>query len=63
MKADQYKGTQLFDLKAGRLKEGTMSMNMKGSLAMSANGQDLEMTMRIKVKQKTTITDKSPVVD
>ena len=30
---------------------------------MSANGQDLEMTMRIKAKQKTTITDKSPVVD
>ncbi|MFO0800658.1 MAG: DUF6263 family protein [Gemmataceae bacterium] len=63
MKAEQYKGTQLFDLKAGRLKEGTVNMVMKGSLAMSANGQDIEMTMRIKAKQSTTVTEKNPVVD
>ncbi|QDU20357.1 DUF6263 family protein [Urbifossiella limnaea] len=63
MKAEQYKGTQLFDLKAGRLKEGTVDMVMKGSLAMSANGQDIEMTMRIKAKQSTTVTEKNPVVD
>ncbi len=63
MKADQYKGTQLFDLKAGRLKEGKVDMVMRGSLAMSANGQDIEMTMKIKAKQTTTITDKSPIVD
>ena len=63
MKADQYKGTQLFDMKAGRLKEGKVDMVLKGSLAMSANGQDIEMTMRIKARQTTTITDRSPVVD
>ncbi len=63
MKADKYSGTQTFDLAAGRLKEGKLDMVMKGSLAMSANGMDIEMTMRIKAKQTTTITDKSPIVD
>jgi hypothetical protein len=63
MKADKYTGTQLFDVKAGRLKEGKVDMVMRGSLAMSANGQDIEMTMKIKAKQTTTITSKSPIVD
>jgi hypothetical protein len=63
MKADKYSGTQTFDVKAGRLKEGKLDMVMKGSLAMSANGMDIEMTMKIKAKQSTTITDKSPIVD
>ncbi|HEX4611440.1 MAG TPA: DUF6263 family protein [Urbifossiella sp.] len=63
MKADKYTGTQTFDMKAGRLKEGKLDMSMKGSMSMSANGQDIEMTMRIKAKQSTTITDKNPAVD
>lgn len=63
MKADQYKGVQTFDLKAGRLKESRLDMVMKGSLAMSAGGQDIEMTMRIKAKQTTTVSEKNPVVD
>jgi len=63
MKADKYTGTQVFDVKAGRLKEGKVDMVLKGSLSMSANGQDIDMTMRIKARQTTTITDRSPVVD
>jgi hypothetical protein len=63
MKADHYSGTQLFDLKASRLKEGKMDMVMRGSFAMSANGMDIDMKMRIKAKQTTTITDKNPAVE
>lgn len=63
MKADQYKGTQTFDLKAGRLKEGKVDMVMRASLAMSANGMDLDMTMKIKAKATTKITSTSPIVD
>lgn len=63
MKADQYKGTQTFDLKAGRLKEGKLDMVMRASLAMSANGMDLDMTMKIKAKSTTKITSTSPIVD
>ena len=62
-KADRYTGTQLFDLKTGRLKEGNQDMSMKGTLAMSANGMDIEMTMKIRAKMATTISEKNPVVD
>lgn len=63
MKADEYKGVQTFDLKAGRLRDSKLDMAMKGSMEISANGQDLKMTMAIKAKQKMTVTDKNPIVD
>jgi hypothetical protein len=63
MKADKYTGTQTFDLKAGRLKEGKLDMVMRASLAMSANGMEIDMTMKIKAKSSTRITATSPIVD
>jgi hypothetical protein len=63
MKADRYTGTQLFDLKTGRLREGTQDMAMKGTMAMSANGMDIELSMKIKAKTTTTISEKNPIVD
>jgi hypothetical protein len=63
MKADKIAGTVLFDAKAGRLKETKQDMNLNGAITMSANGMDIEMTMKIKGVQTTTVTDKNPVVD
>jgi len=61
MKADQYKGNQTFDLTAGRLRDSAVDMGMKGSMEISANGMDLAMTIRVKVKQSVKVTDKNPV--
>jgi hypothetical protein len=63
MKADKIAGTVLFDTKAGRLKEGKQDMNLNGALTMSAAGMDIDVTMKIKGVQTTTVTDKNPVVD
>lgn len=63
MKADEYKGVQTFDMKAGRLRDSKLDMAMKGSMSISANGMDLDMTIRIKGKQSMTVSDKNPVVD
>lgn len=63
MKADRYTGTQQFDMKTGRLRDGVQEMAMKGSMAMSANGMDIELGMKIKAKTTTTISEKSPIVD
>jgi hypothetical protein len=63
MKADRSTGTQVFDMKAGRLKEAKQDMAIKGNIAMSANGMDLDMTMKMKGKTTTRITSTSPIVD
>jgi hypothetical protein len=63
MKADKFTGSLNFDTAAGRLKDAKQTMNMAGTIAISANGMDLEMTMKMKVTQTTTVTDKNPVKD
>jgi len=63
MKADKYNSTLLFDTAAGRLTENRLDMDMGGKLTMSAMGQKLDMGMKLKAKQTTTVTDKNPVKD
>lgn len=63
IKADKITGTVLFDTKTGRLKEAKQNMSFNGTIAMSANGMDLEMKMKIKAVQTATVTDKNPTKD
>ncbi len=63
LKADKITGTVLFDTKTGRLKETKQNMSFNGTIAMSANGMDLEMKMKIKAVQTATVTDKNPTKD
>lgn len=63
LKADKITGTVLFDTKAGRLKETKQNMSFNGTIAMSANGMDIEMKMKIKGTQTATVTDKNPTKD
>jgi hypothetical protein len=63
MKADKYSGTLLFDTRAGRLSENKSDMDIKGDISMGLGGQMIDMTMNIKARQTTTISDKNPVVD
>lgn len=63
MKADKYKGTVQFDTKAGRLKELKLTMDLNGSITMSAGGMDIDLKMKIKSIQTATVTDKNPLKD
>ena len=63
MKADKFAGTLLFDTKAGRLTENKMDMDMKGDMTIGVAGQTIDISMKIKARQTTTISDKNPVVD
>ena len=63
MKADKFTSTLYFDTKAGRLTENKMDMDLMGDISMALGGQTIDMTMKIKARQTTTISDKNPVVD
>jgi hypothetical protein len=63
MKADKFTSTLYFDTKAGRLTENKMDMDVKGDISMAVGGQTIDMTMTMKARQTTTISDKNPVVD
>jgi hypothetical protein len=63
LKADKFGGIYSFDIKSGRLKEAVVDGSIGGSMTASANGQDIEITMKIKTKGTTTVTDKNPVRD
>jgi hypothetical protein len=63
LKADKFTGTYDFDTKAGRLKEATADGTMSGTMTASAGGQEIEISMKIKMKANTTVTDRNPVKD
>jgi hypothetical protein len=63
MKADKYTGTLLFDTKAGRLTENKLDMDMRGDMTIGVGGQSVEMSMKIKARQNTTVSDKNPAKD
>ena len=63
MKADKFAGTLLFDTKAGRLTENKLDMDMKGDMTIGVGGQSVDMSMKIKARQNTTVTDKNPSKD
>jgi len=63
MKAEKFAGTLLFDTKTGRLTENKTDMDLNGAITISANGQKIDMTMKIKAKQTANVTDKNPLKD
>jgi hypothetical protein len=63
MKADKLGGSMKFDTKAGRLTESTQDADMNGSITVALAGQKIDMTMKIKVKQKVVIDEKNPIKD
>jgi hypothetical protein len=63
MKAEKFGGTLLFDTKAGRVSENTYEGLMNGEMTISAGGNKVDMTMKIKMKQSTAVTDKNPIKD
>jgi hypothetical protein len=60
LKADDAKGTILFDPAAGRLASSSMTMRIKGSLTISAMGQELAMDMDQNQDVKIEVSDKPP---
>jgi hypothetical protein len=63
LKADKFTGTYGFDTKAGRLKDATADGTISGTMTASAMGQEIEITMKIKMNSTTTVTDKNPIKD
>lgn len=63
MKADKLGGTMKFDTKLGRLTENNQDADMVGTITVAVAGMKLDMTMKIKLKQKVTIGDKNPIKD
>jgi hypothetical protein len=63
MKAEKLVGTMKFDTKIGRLTENNQDADMDGSMTIAAGGMKIDMTMKIKLKQKVTIGDKNPIKD
>ena len=63
LKADKFVGTYAFDIKAGRLQDSTADGSIAGTMTASAMGQEIEISMKIKMKSGTTITEKNPVRD
>ena len=63
MKAEKFASTLLFDTRAGRLTENKMDMGMKGDMSMAFGGQTIDISMKVKARQITTVSDKNPVVD
>ncbi len=63
LKSDDFTGSLLFDVKAGRLKEMKQSMTVKGTITISAGGQDIDAGIEQKSVTTVTISEKNPVTD
>lgn len=63
MKAKKCVGAMKFDTKVGRLTENNQDADLDCSMTIAAAGQKIDMTMKIKVKQRVTIGDKNPTAD
>lgn len=63
LKADKYAATHAFDMKAGRVTESKVEMNLSGTMSIEAMGQTIDAKLTIKMKTVGTVTDKNPVVD
>ena len=59
--AEEFKGEYVFDSKLGRLKSHSSSAKINGTLTISANGTDTEMSLKQVFKTTCTISDKSLV--
>ncbi len=64
LKADNARGTYVFDAEKGRLVSGTSEMTIKGTLTLDLNGQ-MEISVDLRVEQTATsrVHDKNPLKD
>jgi len=61
LKTQSAKGTIWFDNSAGRLAESEMRMHLKGTLTVSANGQDFPMDLNQEQVVRVRLTDQPPL--
>ena len=63
LKTDSMSGDVLFDSKKGRLKSTSSKMKMSGTMAISANGTEIEMKLKNTTDTVVTVSDKSQADD
>jgi hypothetical protein len=63
LKADKFTGTHVFDMKAGRVTETKVDMEMSGTMTISIAGNTVDAKLVQKMKAVGVITDKNPIVD
>jgi hypothetical protein len=63
LKADKFTAAHLFDMKAGRLTETKVDLEMSGSMTISVAGQTVDAKLVQKMKTVGVITDKNPLTD
>jgi len=63
LKAENFAGTHKFDMKAGRLTESKMEMEMGGTMTIAAAGMTVDAKMKQKMTTTGVVTDKNPIVD
>jgi hypothetical protein len=63
LKAENFKGTIFFDAAAGRLGSAEWTLNLKGPVTFTGQGQGAEITQEVTLEQavKTTVTDTNPL--
>jgi len=63
LKAENFKGAIFFDAAAGRLGSSEWTLNLKGPVTFTGQGQGAEITQEVTLEQvvKTTVTDTNPL--
>jgi hypothetical protein len=63
LKAENFTGTHKFDMKAGRLSESKIEMEMAGTMTIEAAGMTIDAKMKQKMTTTGVVTEKNPIVD
>jgi uncharacterized protein DUF6263 len=63
LKAENFTGTHKFDMKAGRLSEFKMQMEMAGTMTIGVAGMTVDAKMKQKMTTTGSVTEKNPIVD
>jgi len=61
--ADKFEGTHRFNMTLGRLVESKVTMDMSGTMTVSAAGQEIDAKLKQETTTVSVITDKNPVID
>lgn len=63
LKAENAKGTFVFDPEKGRLASGTSSMLIRGSLTLDLNGMEITVDVNVEQTGVSRVHDKNPIKD
>ncbi len=63
LKAENFTGTNTFDMKLGRLTGMKMEMEMAGTMTIGVAGQTIDAKLKQKMTTTGVVTEKNPVVD